>query len=69
MMTRTLPDRMRRHTHTPFTKPYQMRRRREALERGEDPSNIGPPSSSAPATPPDPTNDPRQNKRSKRKKK
>lgn len=53
-------------TYTNVTK--QMRRRREALERGEDPSNIGPPSSS-PASPPDPTKDPRQNKRSKRKKK
>lgn len=44
-----------------------MRRRREALERGEDPSNIGPPTT--PSTPPDPTSDPRQNKRSKRRKK
>lgn len=45
--------------------PEEMKRRREALERGEDPAAVGPPS----PTLPEPTNDPRQNKRSKRQKK
>jgi len=45
--------------------PEEMKRRREALERGEDPAAVGPPS----PTLPEPTNDPRQNKRSKRRKK
>ncbi|GAB5030766.1 preprotein translocase subunit [Nannochloropsis oceanica] len=45
--------------------PEEMKRRREALERGEDPAAVGPPS----PTLPEPSNDPRQNKRSKRQKK
>ena len=46
--------------------PEEMKRRREALERGEDPGTVGPP-----PTPsrPEPSSDPRQNKRSKRKNK
>lgn len=46
--------------------PEEMKRRREALARGEDPAAVGPPTT--PKTP-EPSNDPRQNKRSKRRKK